>query len=302
MKTYIFSHNDGDGYGSGAIALMKYPDAECISINYGMKPVDDFPIPEDGSTVIIVDFSFDMKTMVDWNNRYDLIHIDHHKSAIDRENECIAKGTLMRNSIKGIRKSSSGIDPKNAFAAINLTWTYFFTGHTIPRALYLLDRYDIWDHSDPDVVPFQYGFNSYKDNKPQNKEFWDELLHNPSFVTKLINEGKAIERYVDSNNARLCKRGSKRFLFEGVNFIGISSSGYSGSKIFDSVKERDFEAMMTINYTGKDWGISMYQENKTTDVSKIAIKYLGGGHTGASGMGFSKREEIPYIIRSVFDL
>jgi nanoRNase/pAp phosphatase (c-di-AMP/oligoRNAs hydrolase) len=74
--------------------------------------------------------------------------------------------------------------------------------------------------------------------------------------------------------------------FEGYEAV-VVNIGHVGSEIFDSIKKKPLLIMYV--YDGKDYKVSLRSEE--VDVSKIALKYGGGGHPGASGF---ECKEIPW--------
>lgn len=69
-----------DGISSAWVVVQKYPDAQLI----GCVHQETIPEISDGDTIIIVDFSFPLDVLKNWEDRgCKLILIDHHKSLID---------------------------------------------------------------------------------------------------------------------------------------------------------------------------------------------------------------------------
>ena len=193
----IYHNADLDGICSAAIVYDYFYDAKDVSIDgnvilYGMNYGDDFPwsfvdkeemteedkedcIPYD--KVVMVDFSLSKEDMRRLNNLVELIWIDHHASVVNDNKD-----------IQGIRDVNH--------AACELTYMYFNSGY-IPKAVRLIGRYDVWDHSDKEVVPFQYGMKLY-DIGPCNSD-WKNLFDNSeialSIVKRIIDNGKMINQY-----------------------------------------------------------------------------------------------------------
>ena len=75
----IYHSRDLDGWMSGAIVKLAFPDVEFIGWDYGQ------PLPDiyDEDQVIMVDVSFPRDAMVEISQVNGLIWIDHHISAIN---------------------------------------------------------------------------------------------------------------------------------------------------------------------------------------------------------------------------
>ena len=176
MRTYVFYHNaDFDGVCSAALFAKKWRDASPASeprilhsapIMHGINYADNFPWdilkPEDH--VFMVDFSLPMEDMKRLNDTVaQFTWIDHHKTAM---NEAAEVGFA----------PSKGMSCDTKQAACELVWWYLFPSEKeLHRVVKLLGRHDVWDHSDPDTLPFQYGMRACMTTDP-NAPIWSELL------------------------------------------------------------------------------------------------------------------------------
>jgi hypothetical protein len=222
--------------------------------------------------VFVVDFSFSrddteflMKFLYEKGG---LVWIDHHESAIRK---------LEGLDIAGIR----GIGR----AGCELTWDHLY-GSIPPIAVTLLGRYDVWDHKDPKVLPFQYGVRYYDSTLPDEK-FWEILLET-GVATGLINHdllkiGKTILKYQAKQDAMYARGMAYEAIFEGFKVI-VMNKAYSNSKVFDSVYDPEKHDFMVL-YGVKPGEIkySLYSVKPEINVAKIAEQYGGGGHRGAAG-------------------
>ncbi len=163
MKCFYHSA-DLDGHCSGAIVKMVFPDCEMIGINYGDEfPWDSIPVGC-GETIFMVDFSLQPYPQMRKLERHadPLVWIDHHKSAIDEHEEWIKAGD---GGVLGIQESGMG--------ACQLVWEYLkyeirahgYSGAMISTFIKLLAEYDVWDHSDPRTLGFQYGMRQQEDTR-----------------------------------------------------------------------------------------------------------------------------------------
>ena len=306
----IYHNADLDGICSAAIVYDYFYDAKDVSIDgnvilYGMNYGDDFPwsfvdkeemteedkedcIPYD--KVVMVDFSLSKEDMRRLNNLVELIWIDHHASVIDDNKD-----------IQGIRDVNC--------AACELTYMYFYTGiayidgapvplsdEDIPKAIRLLGRYDVWDHSDKEVVPFQYGMKLY-DIGPCNSE-WKDLLDNSlisdSIIKQVIHNGEIIEKYQSNLNYKYTNTygfiAVLEFEDELYNVLCVNKGFSNSSIVKDSVLyNKSIDLIMFFVRHKESYKISLYTE-KEIDVSQIAKAFGGGGHKKAAGFICSELE------------
>jgi oligoribonuclease NrnB/cAMP/cGMP phosphodiesterase (DHH superfamily) len=294
----IYHNADLDGICSAAIVYNYFYDVEDASIDgnvilYGMNYGDDFPwsfvdeneMPEEDCVpydkVVMVDFSLPQEDMKRLNNLVDLIWIDHHASVIDDNKD-----------IQGIRDVN--------YAACELTYMYFNTSLTyldgqliscgdIPLAIKLLGRYDVWDHSDRRVIPFQYGMRLY-DIGPYNSE-WSDLLEpnniTNSMVQQIIDNGEIIEKYQSNLNYKYTEKygfiADLEFEDKLYKVLCINRGFCNSSVVKDSILYNDsIDIVMCFVRYGEKYRVSLYTE-KDVDVSLIAESFGGGGHKKASG-------------------
>jgi len=272
MKCF-YHKSDLDGHCSGAIIRQENPECEMIGVDY-TDSLDSLKMRgcfQSGETVFVVDFSFSLSDMEYLNDHTDLVWIDHHKSAIEK--------------CKSIECSGAREIGK---AGCELTWEYMHP-ISMPRSVKLLGRYDVWDHVNPDVLPFQYGFRSLPDTLPES-EIWEYiLLPNPDDIDRIISLGMTIIDYERKQNKIYAKGMSYESELEGLRAIVINKA-FSNSKIFDSVYDPEkHDIMVLFGIKQGEYKYSLYSTKDSVDVSEIAVKYGGGGHKGAAGF-YSKTQ------------
>jgi uncharacterized protein len=266
---------DLDGEASGAIVKSKYPECEMIGINYG----DEFPFDriQKDEVVYMVDFClkpFNLMTQIlDITSNF--IWIDHHKTAIKDYNKQDIK-------IEGLRVDGT--------AACELTWQYIY-GEPIPYCVELLGRYDIWNHTNPDVLPFQFGMKVF-DTIPESKIWLQVFASDEEWYKEVMEKGKIISAYQEKANKRSVDDLIIEIEFEGLKCLAMNKLG--GSKLFDSVWDGNkYDAMITFMRMSKEWKVSLYSNRKDIDVSTACVKYGGGGHAGAAGF---ECKELPFKV------
>lgn len=283
MAIHCFYHKvDWDGKCSAAIVNFAVGTEESPIIFHGCnyngmdfrKEMKDVTKDDD---VYVVDVHLDpMEVMVELKEKCKkLIWIDHHISAIKQAHDLnfYCDGALNVN-----------------YAACELTWMYFNSdkpSKDIPYGIYCMGRYDVWDlEADPGIVPFHYGMDLRDPSKPTNS-FWKILFdENTSDVISdhIISNGEIAEKYHKVHCKRVVDAASFVIEFEGLRCL-VANVPIQNSHLFDSkwnVNKHD--AMMTFWMDQKNkWRYSLYTTKKDIDVSKIAMKYGGGGHACAAG-------------------
>lgn len=275
MYKCFYHSKDLDGRCSGAIVKKAIPDCKMIGFDYG----DVFPWEEitKDDTIYMVDLS---RPTVDElfrieDNCKEFILIDHHKSTLEK----------LDNSERKLKNAYIELDK----AACEIAWEVFSPKKIIPTAVTLLGRYDIWDHKDPRVKPFQMGMLTY-DTHPSS-DVWNKMFDTAQFILETIELGERITQY--QNNV---DEWAMNFTFvtewEGLRFLCLNNVR-TGSPQFDSKFDPEkHDAVLVFYRTPEEkWSIHMYTEKKELDLSIIAVKYGGGGHTDACACEMS---ELPF--------
>lgn len=278
MKTIIIYHSaDLDGFCSGAIAKMKFPDGELVGYDYN-KPFDFGMIPLDDCQVFMIDVSM---SMTDMKKISDLTHgrftwIDHHISAINDYNEkTAADGEVPCIAFTNIKK-----------AACELAWEYFFPEEEMPEGIHLLGEYDTWRNEDlarweEEILPFQYGCRlAFYGPMDICKAFLG--LSDPDYIEAVKSIGDNILAYQTQQNRIACGSAFE-MVFEGLPAVCCNIGG-ANSIAFDSVYDPSrHKLMIPFKFDGSEWRASLYTTHDDVDCSEIAKKYGGGGHRKASG-------------------
>lgn len=272
MKCF-YHKSDLDGHCSGAIVKYFNPECELIGVEYGdMCPIETIGLRE---SVFIVDFSWPMADLLEIRKQGRLVWIDHHKSAIDQYEYWLR--TEQRLPIMGLRDISK--------AACELTWGYFIQ-EPLPEVVRLLGRYDVWDHKDEKVLPFQMGIRLETTSPEENFKLWQELFQlkkDSPDIKNIISRGEIILEYQKQCDKRNYDRNLLEIDFDGVTVPCLNSSGGS-EKFLDTLKDVPFGILF--HRTKDKWVVSLRSEN--IDVSLIAKRYGGGGHKGAAGFTCEK--------------
>jgi len=277
-KTICFHHDDADGQASAAVVRYALgPDVALFEADY-----DDRPIPwnevEKSEKIIVTDFSFPPEIMQRFAQGRDLIWIDHHKSAIAELGE--------------IAKDWKGLQSTEESACV-LAWKYFFPERPVPKAIILIGDRDIWRWAEPETGDFNEGLYA-QDMSAKNDDLWRSLLDgDPALLEKLITAGhqrrilrlKEIKRTVDGRGFEI--------MFEGLRTLAINVSG--NGDIGQYGRECGYELVYCYFDKMQKGTLATFVTlfSEVTDVSVIARRFGGGGHSGAAGFSFS-REVTPF--------
>lgn len=272
-QTCIYHSRDLDGWMSGAIVKLLYPNVELIGWDYGQ------PLPEidTASQVIMVDISFPRDVMIEISEVNGLIWIDHHISAI--------------NDIGNVRDLWGGIQSTHK-AACELTWEYFFPEAKMPELVRMLGRYDCFGHKDTDeelkVLEFQYGARQEITN--MNEAYSTLLIAQGggdwSFDADLCEEihikGKSIYSYLCSEAKQSYKK-IFPIIIDGYKFACINQERFNPVNFGIDYHADGYDGFACFWYQDGKFTYSLYNDNGLVDCSVIAKNRGGGGHKGASG-------------------
>lgn len=326
MKTTVVHHSaDFDGIFCREIARKFLPDAELIGWDFADKPLE---IPQGRIYVLDLpcDRPFGFKYTpgdVDKNPPQQpggLVWIDHHKSSIDTHPRsipgCRIDGVAACRLVWQWFTNEAGRGAESEGKPLSKE-DYVERRVTEPLAVRLAGEYDIWDKRDERADIFQYGLrsreltdgdwaNMLSIEKPTIAEFerlidvgHQNILESdgtlaPAVVWQLLEAGKLLQTYQQRNDASMMHR-SFLIEWEGLKFIALTTARCN-SLTFASkdVPETRHDALMGFYFNGAQWVVSMYHAKHRTDLdlSKIAVKYGGGGHRGACGFPTDK---LPFL-------
>lgn len=270
----IHHNKDLDGFSSGAIVKLKYPEAKLIGWDY-KDPIPDFA-QFVGEDVIMIDISFPVKDILELARISRLTVIDHHVSFFnDVHNQII--GNLPFIYIY-----------KEGFAACEIGWGYLFPDKPVSYAVTLLGRYDTWRQKEGDweeeTLPFQYAMR-LECTSAQTFNPW--LFENDKFsqdIVKRISLGKNILKYQQEQDRLACERSSfEKEVFGGLRAICLNTRAFSSNTLKTVYNPENHDIMIGFEYTGDKWSVSLRSIKEEIDVSLIAKSKGGGGHKKAAG-------------------
>ncbi len=276
---YGFYHGaDLDGQACGAMLRRRFPCMELRPIDHG----DPFPFDElePGAIVYMADFSLQpFSQMLRLADRQQLVWIDHHASSM-------AAAQDAERDLAGRQETGR--------AACELCWETLFPDSPMPRGIQWLGRYDVWDHVDPAVLPFQFGMRAQGDTGP-DAPVWRQLFqeHVP-WESRVLEEGRVVLRYLEKENSRLCETSSFETRFDGLAALAINRA-FIDSRTFVSAWDRSrHDLMLAFYWDGRRWRVSLYTERGDLDLGALANRYGGGGHAKAAGF---ECDDLPFTLQ-----
>ncbi len=284
-QTICLHHNDTDGRASAAIVRRALGDNVWL---YEMDYGDTIPLERVLSTehIIIVDFSLPKDEMTKLSAYHHITWIDHHKSSIQE---------LVDLSVDwpGVRDTNK--------AGCVLSWEYFFPDIPIPKAITLIGDRDIWRWAEADTGSFNEGLYQL-DTRPFNDYIWKPLLDDDlKFVNEIIENGKLLRGVRLKEIRRSIYQRGFPVLFQGHRTLAINirGSGDIGQQVRDMGYEIAYCYIDNLHNGELTTFVTLYSDE--VDVSEIAEKFGGGGHSGAAGFHFRRRNS-PFPLESEVEM
>jgi len=273
----FYHANDHDGHCSKAIVQQRFPKCETIGVNYGDK-IDPVNMCEENEIVYVCDYCFHpFQIMIDLSLKCRLVFCDHHLSAMERVKEA---GEKFKPVKQVLDIEHSGCEN---------TWLAVYPDEEMPETVRLLGRYDVFDiYSDNRIVPFEYGLRSLE---TLDTKMWERVLNNePGYIDEVVKRGFVVIDFLDYINSRLLKS------LHETEFMGYPAYAlnYNGdtSLFFNRYQDTMFKDHLLIVYTqtpSGTWSIGLTSSKSSNiNVTNIAKKFGGGGHTNVAGLTMKK--------------
>jgi len=273
----IYHSRDLDGWCSGAILRRKCNEDGNKFIPVPWDYGNDIPKIQKDCDVYMMDISFPPEELEKLAESIDgdLIMIDHHKTAIDGF-----------NTIKNVPENMKHkFDTK--FAACELVWEYLYPDKDISKCVELLGLYDSFrgqskkESWNEEVIPFQYYMRSVVNNLDS---FNDEYLNDDKdFLNSSIENGKPIYKFLVNEAISYYNDNRIECELDGNKAVMFNKERFNPHTMNINYHKDGFDVALCFWYKGGKWNFSIYNENGKVDVSEIAKKFGGGGHTKASG-------------------
>jgi oligoribonuclease NrnB/cAMP/cGMP phosphodiesterase (DHH superfamily) len=296
---YVFHHDDADGFVSAAAVLASARYGQTIkffAVQYsGQIPQIEF---EPNSTLYILDFSYPKEVLLDLAGKVDfMLVIDHHETA----EEQLSDFPRLYNSFqveKRDHKLPFVIFDKHVCAA-TLAWEYFFHGVTIPYAVDLVSRYDVWDIADPKVLAFDIGMKSL--GRTRDVAAWLEVIRDENGeVEKAIEIGMPLVEY---NNAHIkdFKTSEKLKITEWEEFrVALYNTTHLKNELAHSLyTDMELSVDLTMGYSIISKAKILFslrsQKGVNVNVGQLAKRYGGGGHCHAASFAMPLIEGAQFL-------
>ena len=256
----------------------------------------EFPLNkiEKDERVFIVDFSIepeDMRELLKITKN--VVWIDHHKTTIEKYQD-------FESYIPGIRMTGPGI------SGASLTCWYFRNNafsdgmervqglqpdenedwdEDMPLAILLVADWDTWTFNYRKHTKYFHTAFEMLEYEPWQYGEWFELIKDPYVF---IEQGRLLYQYKQKQAEEYIESKGFAVEFEGYKCFAVNH-GLINSDFFESVDDK-YDVYIGFAYNGgsKRWSYSLRAANDDVDVSKIAVKYGGGGHKGAAGFASDK--------------
>jgi len=215
-------------------------------------------------TVYIVDFSLETEDMTEMLMiTEDIIWIDHHKTAIDKYSDYPVE-------IKGLRRDGT--------AGCELVCEYF--NREAPMYVKYIGDRDVWKY-DYGVMTNYFNLVLMLKGLPEiDSDYkWAELNMIANDSEMLEMQGKMLQKFQEKISEKAVRSWSYEADFEDHRILCLNSTHRSSDVMGENFDKYPFIAVYTHN--GEAFSVSLY--SKDIDVSKIAVKFGGGGHANACG-------------------
>lgn len=302
-KTYVFYHDDFDGHCAAAVykfsTELDKEDVELVltPIQYGYDPEKTFGELTKEDHVVFLDFCPERD---DFSTIADLCYvtvIDHHSS---------------RSWVKDFEdKKGVHVSFDTSKAGCELTWNFCFntTERPMPPAVWMVGRYDVWDHSDQRVVPFVTGLNLLITDPATEDgyEFWKACFETVDClpvdapleekakrmqwdaVMQVLNMGQIAHMY-RCGLAEDREKSLHDMTIDGHKFLMLNSK-LSDSYDFPTHKVTDdYFGYGWYYWDGSKWKFSLRSDNGNDLTTVEGVN----GHPGAAGLAMDEFKD-PYM-------
>jgi len=256
VNCVIYHADCTDGFGAAYSAWKSLGNrAEYYACKHGDKPPNI-----KGKVVVVLDFSFDNKTVKKMiKDSKDLLVIDHHKSAM----------------VELHNISNTHFDMTKSGAI--LSWEFFHPGKEPPKFIkYIQDR-DLWKWE----LEYSKEFSAAFDMVPFDFEEFEKFEDNSVF-DDAVKRGSFILAYSKTVVKKVCDKAAARTL-DDMSVMAVNASHWISEIGARLAPDCDFAMIWYYDHNDRDIKVSLRAFHETVDVSEVAKKYGGGGHKKAAG-------------------
>ena len=269
----IYHAHCPDGFGAAWSAWKKFGD----SASYlPAKRGEGAPEGLENKEVYVVDYAWSKEEMLNLQSKVKrLVVIDHHKSS--------------EEDVKALKENIFDTN----YSGCYLTWKYFNKDVDVPEIIEYISDGDLNNF----ILPNADELLTYIYAKNLTFEIFDEMFK--EFSTEqgkkiAIEKGKLLMEYRDK--ILKVSMESLHFIeFEGhtIPAVNVSLPMDERSYLVKKIYEKYPPFAMTYRYDDGQWKCSL-RSDLSVDVSKLAMKYGGGGHPGSAGFAVSAEFPLPF--------
>lgn len=267
-----------DGFSGAWAAWKKFGSrAEYRGLEHQEPPPKDLT----GGTLYFIDFSYPydlMKRIVEKSER--TVILDHHIS----QEKAIALAHEKRYSL--------------THSGCVLAWEYFHPHKKLPHFLEAIQDNDLHRFaraSTKEIIAYVAGF-------PFDFKQWSAFVRSCETAAsrkKLIAQGKLLLQYKNQLIAKLLATAEK-VTFAGKVTYAINTPLFYSDTANELVRARNLPFGIAWFYKNGKFHISLRANNTSRiDVSKIALRYGGGGHKKAAGFTVVATQGFPWKSRTI---
>lgn len=270
----IFHGNCADGFGAAWVVRKALHDQK---VHFHKAFYNDAFLPDVRNKIVyIVDFSYSRNDTIKLaKEAYNIVIIDHHKTAIDTLVDLPFNVELFA-------------DIKHSGAM--LTWQYFFPKDTPPDLLKHIEDRDLWKFELTGTREIQAGLFSY----PYDFRVWDKFMN--SSTIDLFLAGQSIERKHFKDIDELLPKCVRMIEIDGYKIQTANLPYTLGADAAMLLSKNQPFGCTYYDLSNKTKYFSLRSDDNGIDVSEIAKKFGGGGHKHAAAF------TIPFEAASKFEL
>jgi uncharacterized protein len=175
-----------------------------------------------------------------------------------------------------------------------LAWKYFHPKKKIPKLLQYVEEGDLWKFRSPNI----HLLLAYVHSLPYDFKTWEKLnrdMGNAAGRKKYINLGKIISDY----NAIIVKNVVEKAELVRFGKYKALAANHSLRKFTSEIGHELYRRkppLSIIWYAGREGIKVSLRSNGKVDVSKLAVKYGGGGHKGSAGFTLPRNAKLPWKV------
>lgn len=272
-KNIVVIYHGGcpDGLGGAWAAWKKFGNK---AVYFGAEERKKLPPGVKGREIYLIDFTYDsglIKKLMKLAKK--VTAIDHHVSA--------------KNAVFMTENPSFSINHSGAI----LAWKYFHPEKKPPILLRHIEDFDLWRFK----IPHTDEVAAFLDSRGLNLASLNKLvpmLESPVSRRKCYSEGRSVLAYQNEMVRKLVENNSELVRFVGYKALAVNSPELR-SEIGHELANR--RPPVGIVWYKKRGGIHVsLRSDGTVDVSKIAVRFGGGGHRPAAAFLVLPNAKLPW--------